>query len=157
MLALYLFRTNKFGHSSLRLFNTTQKFDIDARQIICSCIITNVSFGINRTSDVEVLRNFWPITDTSDARRTRLLQNSIPIHLIRLRMRASLSPRVTRRALCLLVQPMVIYALIPVNRARTQAQDGCVTRGTHVGLFVLFQNVKRSRLIRLWRSCEAVN
>lgn len=35
------------------------------------------------------LRNFPTITDTSDARRTRLFRNSIPIHSIRLRMRAS--------------------------------------------------------------------
>jgi len=54
-------------------------------------IRTNISFDANCAFNAEMLCNFWPITDTSDARRTRLLQNSIPIHLIRLRMHASLS------------------------------------------------------------------
>lgn len=90
------------------------------------------------------LRNFPTITDTSDARRTRLFRNSIPIHSIRLRMRAS------RPSLSLSLCTVNVFyapgatggrslrARSLVNHARTRARArkriGCVTRGApHAG------------------------
>lgn len=49
-------------------------------------------------------------------------------------MRASLSPRVTRWASC--VQPVAVYALIPVNRARTHARTKTGVYTSHVDAFV---------------------
>lgn len=93
------------------------------------------------------LRNFWPITGSSEARHMRALRNSISIRLVQLcaRTRSSLSPHATRRSYNV-TQPRATGGRLRVRpRDNARVDATALTRG-----FVLYElgsvdNIRRSR------------
>lgn len=71
--------------------------------------------------------------------------------------RIALSTCYTLGFVCLLVQLVAVHALVLANRAHTH-KTGVYTPSTHVDSFVYPEaRGEVDKLIRLWRSCEAVS